>query len=99
MLASWLAAALLLLGAWCAKGQPLFEMGVLRLVVSALMALGLYYSTVYGGLLSLGQGGFMAIGAYSAALLLRQGFPFPLKSSASPTFRRPCGASSGAVPN
>ena len=78
MLASWLAAALLLLGAWCAKGQPLFEMGVLRLVVSALMALGLYYSTVYGGLLSLGQGGFMAIGAYSAALLLRQGFPFLL---------------------
>lgn len=54
------------------------ELVVMRLCIGGVMALGLYFSAVYAGLLSLGQGAFMAIGAYGAAVCLRAGGPLPL---------------------
>lgn len=46
--------------------------------VSAVAALGLAVLTGYAGLYSLGHAGFMALGAYTAALAVRQGVPFIL---------------------
>lgn len=59
------------------------ELVVMRLCISGVMALGLYYSAVYAGLLSLGQGAFMAIGAYGTAVCLRAGVPLPLAALAA----------------
>ena len=45
--------------------------------INVLMAFSLYIP-MSAGLISLGQGGFMAIGAYSAVLLVRESWPFGL---------------------
>src|SRR5277367_2475894 len=43
--------------------------------INVLMAFSLYIP-MSAGLISLGQGGFMAIGAYSSVLLVRESWPF-----------------------
>ena len=45
--------------------------------INILMALGLYVP-MSAGLISLGQGGFMAVGAYSSVLLTKNGWPFAI---------------------
>ena len=45
--------------------------------INVLMAFSLYIP-MSAGLISLGQGGFMAIGAYSCVLLVRESWPFGL---------------------
>ena len=45
--------------------------------INALLALSVYVPLA-AGLISLGQGGFMAIGAYASALMTKAGYPFAL---------------------
>ena len=45
--------------------------------INALMALSVYVPLA-AGLISLGQGGFMAIGAYTSAVMTKAGYPFAL---------------------
>jgi branched-chain amino acid transport system permease protein len=55
--------------------------------INVLMALGLYVP-MSAGLISLGQGGFMAVGAYTSALMTKAGWPFAAAI--------PCGALAAA---
>jgi branched-chain amino acid transport system permease protein len=54
---------------------------VVFLGINVLMAFSVYLPSA-AGLISLGQGGFMAIGAYTSALLTRSGLPFPVAFAA-----------------
>jgi branched-chain amino acid transport system permease protein len=50
--------------------------------INVLMAFSLYVPMT-AGLISLGQGGFMAIGAYTSAVLTKEGVPFSIAVAAS----------------
>jgi branched-chain amino acid transport system permease protein len=54
-----------------------WESVAIFLGINALLALSVYVPLA-AGLISLGQGGFMAIGAYVSALLTKAGYPFAL---------------------
>lgn len=54
-----------------------WESVAIFLCINALLALSVYLPLA-AGLISLGQGGFMAIGAYASALLTKAGYPFAL---------------------
>ncbi len=56
-----------------------FYLGELSLVfIYAIAGIGLMLLTGYTGLVSLGHAAFLAIGAYTHAYLLAQGWPFPV---------------------
>ncbi len=58
---------------------PVFYLGELTyLCIFSLAALGLMVLTGYTGQVSLGHAAFLAIGAYTEAVLLARGVPFPL---------------------
>ena len=58
---------------------PVFYVGELTyLFIFALASLGLMVLTGYTGQVSLGHAAFVAIGAYTEAVLLARGLPFPL---------------------
>ncbi len=66
-------------------------------LVYGLAALGLNLVTGYAGLLSLGQAAFMAVGAYTAAILYgRYGVPVPLSLLAAGLMGALVGAAAGA---
>src|ERR1700687_4022976 len=52
-----------------------WESVAIFLGINALMAFSVYVPLT-AGLISLGQGGFMAIGAYASALMTKAGYPF-----------------------
>ncbi len=52
-----------------------WESVAIFLGINALMALSVYVPLT-AGLISLGQGGFMAIGAYASAIMTKAGYPF-----------------------
>ena len=54
---------------------------VIFLGVNMLMAMSVYLPTS-AGLISLGQGGFMAVGAYTSAMLTRIDCPFAIAIAA-----------------
>jgi len=57
---------------------PYFEDVLIQLGINLILGLSLYFPLA-AGQLSLGQGGFMAIGAYAASwLTVAQGWPWPL---------------------
>ena len=58
----------------------MFYLKVLEITsLYTILVLGVYLMTGLTGLFSLGQGGFVSIGAYTAAIAyLRFGIPFPL---------------------
>jgi branched-chain amino acid transport system permease protein len=61
---------------------PYFEDVLIQLGINVILALSLYFP-LSAGQLSLGQGGFMAIGAYLASwLTATQGWPWPLAFAA-----------------
>ena len=64
--------------------------------INVLMGISLYIPMT-AGLISLGQGGFMAIGAYVCALLTKSDVPFVLALSPAAA-QRPLRASSSARP-
>ena len=58
---------------------PDFYLGELSMVfIYAIAGIGLMLLTGYTGLVSLGHAAFLAIGAYTHAYLLAQGWPFPI---------------------
>jgi branched-chain amino acid transport system permease protein len=63
----------------------MFYLKVLEITsLYTILVLGVYLMTGLTGLFSLGQGGFVSIGAYTAAIAaLRFGFPFPLALAAA----------------
>ena len=64
-----------------------FYLGELSLVfIYAIAGIGLMLLTGYTGLVSLGHAAFLAIGAYTHAYLLAQGWPFLLSATTATLF-------------
>lgn len=67
--------ALLLMPFWQSSANlRLIEL----MLLSSVASIGLQLKTGQAGLISLGQAGFMALGAYCTAILLQQAWPLPL---------------------
>ena len=71
---------------------PYFEDVLIQLGINLILGLSLYFPLA-AGQLSLGQGGFMAIGAYAASwLTVAQGWPWPLAFAVGPLVAAVVGA-------
>ena len=65
-----------------------WESVAIFLGINALMGISVYVPMT-AGLISLGQGGFMAIGAYRVRVMTKAGFPFALALPAGALLPRP----------
>jgi branched-chain amino acid transport system permease protein len=72
-----------------------WESVTIFLGINALLALSVYVPLA-AGLISLGQGGFMAIGAYVSALMTKAGYPFPVALAAGSLLAALAGLAVGA---